>query len=123
MFYLLLHDCLLCFSASTDALVTMVQGEEIRERAGSFGKSVSDNTRQRPKALTLNTSRSENALSSHLVSGSRSSGTHRDSPTVEEESSPESTGMEQALIHTMFTYMFIYIVRIFTTFKSGHVIL
>lgn len=64
----------------------------MRERAGSFGRTSGDTARQRPKALTLSTSRSETALSSHLVGGHRAVLSAVNPPTMEEESSPESTG-------------------------------
>ena len=87
---------------SSEVQMNRIQDEEIRERTSSFGRSVSDSTRQRLSALALSTSRSENAISKYLVSGStgtqRSLNTSNNSPTVEKESSPESTGTKTLVI-------------------------
>ena len=83
---------------SSDVQTTRIQDEDVRERASSFGRSIAT-TRQRPNVLALSSSRSENTLSKQLASGGTSAATQRvlntsNSPAVEEESSPESTGTE-----------------------------
>ncbi len=92
--------CLLYFCAwscfSTD---------DSRDRAASFNKSVSlDNTSARKRPTTLPTSRSEGNFTlaalghvgvggHHHVGGTSKPGSPS-TPTVEEESSPESTGIQ-----------------------------
>ncbi len=92
----------ICLCFSTEVL-TRLQDDAQRDRAGSFGRSISDQMRKRPNALTLSTSRSETALSSHLVNAASqrlqlSSG---NAPAVEEESSPESAGTAGASIRVV----------------------